>query len=356
MKKEKGQQDKGFSRRRFLKKSFAFGAGVIGAGALGINTVFGVSSRGKFKRDPDSEIDGVQIGTITYSYRSMEDQSAEALLEYVVNSGISAIELMGGPAERYAGKPANPVNRRKAWMLYKKKEKGTLTSDEKKQFQAIKKQAKAYGKKAAKWRESASMDKFVELGKMYKDAGVDIYAWKPSVFGKENTDEEINYGFRAAKALGAPACTTEHPGDDEQTKRLGDIAAKHQIYMSYHAHTQATPTLWDTALKQSDWNAINLDIGHWVAAGNPSVIPFIEAHHERIESLHIKDRTTPEHGQLNLPWGEGDTPIGPVLQLIRTHDYDFPATIELEYQIPEESNAVKEVAKCLEYCRDLLER
>src|SRR5262245_46532795 len=56
-------------------------------------------------RKPDSVIDGVRIGTITYSYRSMPDQSAEATLRYIVESGISAIELMGGPAESFAGAP-----------------------------------------------------------------------------------------------------------------------------------------------------------------------------------------------------------------------------------------------------------
>ena len=54
---------------------------------------------------PNSKIEGVQIGTITYSYRSMSDQSAEATLRYIVESGISAIELMGGPVESFAGAP-----------------------------------------------------------------------------------------------------------------------------------------------------------------------------------------------------------------------------------------------------------
>ena len=39
---------------------------------------------------PNSVINGVNIGTITYSYRSLPDQSAEAILRYVVESGISA--------------------------------------------------------------------------------------------------------------------------------------------------------------------------------------------------------------------------------------------------------------------------
>ena len=56
-------------------------------------------------RKPNSVIEGVSIGTITYSYRSMPDQSAEATLRYVLESGISQIELMNGPAESFAGAP-----------------------------------------------------------------------------------------------------------------------------------------------------------------------------------------------------------------------------------------------------------
>jgi hypothetical protein len=34
--------------------------------------------------------------------------------------------------------------------------------------------------------------------------------------------------------------------------------------------------------------------------------------------------------------------------------YAFPATIELEYQSPTGSNAVAEVQRCLEFCREAL--
>ena len=54
---------------------------------------------------PNSTINGVDLGTITYSYRSMPDQSAEAILRYVLDSGISRIEFMGGPVEAFAGAP-----------------------------------------------------------------------------------------------------------------------------------------------------------------------------------------------------------------------------------------------------------
>ena len=181
-----------------------------------------------------------------------------------------------------------------------------------------------------------------------------IYAFKPNVFGVENSDEEVEYALKAANALGATSCTTEHPSDDAQTQRLGQIAEQHGVYIGYHNHTQATPTLWDTALEQSEFNSLNLDIGHWVAAGNPSVVDFIREKHDRITSIHVKDRTTPDNGAENLMWGEGDTPIKEVLQLMRDENYSFPATAELEYQIPDGSNAVQEVSRCLDFCKNSL--
>src|SRR3954454_12383205 len=57
---------------------------------------------------PDSNFDGVQVGVITYSYRSMPGANdAPALLKYIVDSGCSGIELMGPAAEIYAGSPAS---------------------------------------------------------------------------------------------------------------------------------------------------------------------------------------------------------------------------------------------------------
>src|SRR5579862_8667050 len=75
----------------------------IGRIALGTGLASGFGSRLMAAR-PDSKIKGVQVGTITYSYRSMKDQSAEATLQYIVDSGISAIELMGGPVNDWARK------------------------------------------------------------------------------------------------------------------------------------------------------------------------------------------------------------------------------------------------------------
>lgn len=336
------------SRRKFVGASLLTSAGL----AVGAQSAIGMPAIIKNFKNNDSLVEGVQIGVITYSFRSMPDQSAEATLKYITDCGISAVELMGGPAESFVGMPENPVDRRAFWGLSRKaRNEGEMTEEEKKQFEEMSAQMKSYDKEVVDWRSSVSMDKFEEVKKMYADAGVKIYAFKPSAFSPRNSDVEIDYGFRAAKALGASHVTLEHPSDDGRTKKLGTMAAKHNIYVAYHGHEQQTPTFWDTALQQSKYNALNLDAGHYVAAGNPSVIDLINAKHDRILSMHIKDRQTPENGKKNLPWGEGDTPIVEMLETISSKKYAFPATIELEYKIPEGSDAVKEVKKCVEYCR-----
>ena len=264
------------------------------------------------------------------------------------------IELMGDTAESFAGKPENPINRRAYFRLRSGAQRNELTDEEQGQFQQMEAQSKLYAERVAEWRASVPMDKFVELRSMYNEAGVEIYAWKPDAFGPDQVDEEIEYAFKVARVLGATSCTTEHPHDDVQTNRLGSIAARHEIYISYHNHTDVTPTLFDAALQQSEYNAINLDVGHYVAGGNPDPVAFIRKYHDRISSIHLKDRTLPENGALQTPMGEGDTPVGDILRLMRDEGYTFPASIELSYSIPEGSNAVAEVQRCVEYCRQAL--
>ena len=338
------------------RRQFLGAAATLATGALVSQPLFGMPALVRRVGDkPNSLIDGVQIGTITYSFRDMADQSAEATLQYVVDAGLSAIELMGDPAESFAGAPKNPVDFRAVYPLMRKRsQKQELTEDEQKQLADADQKTKAYRTELAAWRQSAPMAKFKQLRTMYNQAGVKIYAFKPSTFSAQSSDAEVSYGMQAAKLLGADHVTLELPTDADQTLRLGKIAEKHGIKVGYHGHEQQTPTLWDTALAQSPANAINLDLGHFVAAGNPDPLAFIRQKHDRIVSMHIKDRQTPEHAKGNLVWGQGDTPVKQALQLIRDQKYTFPATVELEYQIPAGSTSVAEVKKCVDYCRNAL--
>jgi sugar phosphate isomerase/epimerase len=338
------------SRRKFLGT-----ATLLVSGAVLSNKLFGAPAIIRDLRKPRSVINGVQIGLITYSFRDLPDQSAEATLKYILDSGINAIELMGDPAESFAGAPKNPVNLRTAFPLMRKRNnKEELTVDEQKQLTDIDAQMASFRQDISRWRASAPRAKFEQLRKIYNQAGIQIYAFKPDTFGLQNTDADIEYGLTAAKLLGASHVTVEHPSNDAQTLRLGNLAEKHGMKVAYHGHEQQTPTLWDTALSQSPGNAINLDFGHFVAAGNTDPLGFVRQKHDHIMSMHIKDRQTPAHGKGNLPWGQGDTPIKDVLKLMRDQKYKFPATIELEYKIPEGSTPVAEVQKCLEFCRAAL--
>lgn len=324
------------SRRNFLAVAPLAGAGLMLSNPLDFLAM-----------KPNSKFAGVQVGTITYSFRSMP-HDVDQLLQFLLEANVSAIELMGDPAETYAGKPASPV---RMGPPPAGGQRPQMTDEQRAQIAE-------YNKKVAEWRATVAMDKFVEIRKKFKKAGVSIYAFKPNAFGPNNSDAEVEYGMRAAKALGASSVTLELPTDPKQSQRLGDLAAKHKIFVGYHNHTQATDTLWDEALKQSPYNSINLDAGHYVAAGGKntreSLLAFIEAKHDRITSMHVKDRQTPANGAGNLEWGKGDTPLKEMLTLMRDKKYKFPATVELEYAVPEGSNAVKEVAKCVAYAKQLL--
>ena len=340
-----------FSRRKFLGTTALATAGM----ALQGTSIYGAPAILKSWNKPNSIINGVQIGVITYSFRSMEDQSAEAMLKYVLDSGISAIELIGDPAEVFAGRPDNPLDMSAMWGLRRKERDGKITKDEEKELAEMQVLQEEYQTKVSAWRKTADMDKFAQFRKMYNDAGVNIYAFKPrNTFGKENSDADIDWGMKTAKVLGASHVTVEHPSDDAQTLRLGNFGKKHGIFVGYHGHTQQTPTLWDTALKQSEFNSLNLDLGHYVAAGNDKPLDIIKTKHANIKSMHLKDRQTVANGQGNLAWGMGDTPIKEALQLMRDSKYQFPGTVELEYEIPEGSNAVEQVQKCLAYCEAAL--
>ena len=293
---------------------------------------------------PNSLINGVQIGVITYSYRSMPDLSGEAMLKYVLDSGISAIELEGAPAESYAGAPSAPV--RAGWGG-RGRGRVQVTPEQQAAQQT-------YQAALKEWRLSVSMDKYRSLRKMYSDAGVTIYAVK--ILNTSMSDDEVDYVFNVAEALGCTHTTLELPTDVAQLKRLGEFAVKRKVYVAYHTHAQGTMTSFDQAFAVSSGNMANFDTGHYVAGGNVggTTIQFLEKYHDRIASLHLKDRQTPEHGSRNVAWGQGDTPIKEILQTVQKSGWKMPATIEVEYQIPEGSDAVKEVAKCLQYCRDAL--
>ena len=215
---------------------------------------------------------------------------------------------------------------------------------------------KARVEELRKWRLSVSMDKFKAVRKNYEEQGVTIDIVKFGL-GPNMTDDEVDYCFQAAKALGCRFITCEPPVTE--TRRVGAFAEKHKIMVGYHGHSNVTgveafgrPGAWEQAFFYSKYNGANIDVGHFTAGNSVSPIDFIKQYHGRITNLHLKDRKK-DQGP-NMSWGQGDTQIREILQLMKKEKYDFMGTIELEYPVPEGSDTMAELAKCVQYCKDAL--
>ena len=194
----------------------------------------------------------------------------------------------------------------------------------------------------------AQLAKCRDLRKMYNDAGVNIHLHKLP-FGQ--SDEEIDFNFEVAKALGCVGITTER--SDEMARKLAPFADKHKIWVAFHNHTNNFPKVEtkDPLVSYGQYVGFNLDVGHYFAGTKGlSPLPVLEKYHDRIVTLHIKDRKKNQGS--NMPFGQGETDIKAVLQLLKTKKWKIPANIEYEYK--GESDPETEVRKCYEFCKKAL--
>jgi sugar phosphate isomerase/epimerase len=286
----------------------------------------------------NSKVNGVQLGVQTYSFRDLPPEGiVDAVIKAMTEIGLGECEVfasqfepaqprMGGAGGRGRGTPPDP-----AVVAAREKARAELRD----------------------WRLSVSMDHFKNLKKKFDDAGITIYAYNYS-FNNSFTDDEIERGFEFAKALGVRAITASTTVS--VAKRVVPFADKHKMIVAMHGHDNVTdpeqfakPETFQAAMDMSKYFWVNLDIGHFFTAGYDPVA-YINEHHARITNLHLKDRKK-DHGE-NTVWGQGDTPIKPVLTLLKDKKYPIPAFIEYEYRGTESSTA--EVKKCFEYAKAAL--
>jgi sugar phosphate isomerase/epimerase len=130
------------------------------------------------------------------------------------------------------------------------------------------------------------------------------------------------------------------------------------MYAIFHNHMQpGDPNFsFEKFLAYSPANMLNFDTGHYFGSTGKHPNEIIEKLHDRIFSIHLKDKTgknsTPPN--TNMPWGNGETPIADMLKLIQKNKWPIYCDIELEYNIPAGSDAEKEVIKCVEFCKKIL--
>ena len=284
----------------------------------------------------DSKIDGVQLGVQSYSFRDLPlDQAIQAM----VTDGLGDCELFSPHIE---GDTAEAPEKKFAGVA-----DASLTREQRRA--AI----EAAMEKDRQWRRTVPLDYFAGIHKKFSDAGIHLYGYNLTL-GSSSTDDEIDRAFLMTKALGVAIMTTSTTVP--VAKRMAPFADKHKMIVAFHGHSDtkdpdqfATPESFAKALAMSKYYRINLDIGHFTAAGYDAV-DYITKNHGSIVLLHLKDRK--KNDGPNTPWGQGDTPIKQVLQLLKHERYPIPAFIEYEYKGT--GTSVEEVAKCYQYCKDAL--
>jgi sugar phosphate isomerase/epimerase len=263
---------------------------------------------------------GVVLGAQSYSFR---DRPLDETIAAMSSLGLATCELWQGHVEPRLASGAS--------------------ADERKGFRD----------KLRAWRLETPLDFFSEVAARFRKAGVPLCAYNYS-FKDDFTDAEIERGFAMARAMGVDAITAS--ANQNVVARVAPLARKHRITVAMHNHSIiepnefATPGDFEKAITGPGREriAINLDIGHFTAA-NFDAVAFLQKHHARIVTLHIKDRKR-DQGALT-PFGEGQAPIREVLALLRDKKWPIPANIEYEYK---GTDTVAEVKRCLEYCQKAL--
>lgn len=320
------------SRRRFLGTA----AAVTAVSTIPFNFTF---ASGMQNKKPNSKVGGVQLGVTTYSYGSMPHK-VDDCIEYLLYAGVNSIELRN-VAEEDLGIP----------QVQRPTRGVELTENERAE---LKKASESIREEQRKWRLSLPMDRYEEMRKKFNKAGIEVYIAKfaPSAW----SDEEIDYAYKAAKVLGSVGITDELT--EANCMRLGKFAEKHKSLAMFHTHGQvADPGFsFDKYLAYSPANMLNLDAGHYFGATGLHPNDVIVKYHDRMRSIHIKDKTGPKHAtpNTNKPFGEGETPVADVLLLLKKEKWPIRVDLELEYRIPEGSDAAKEVKKSIDYMRNIL--
>jgi len=334
------------SRRSFLGGSAAaLATASLAPIATSCQTAPAVPSFPSFY-DFGSKFGGVQIGCTTYSYRNMPS-GIENCVKYCRESGINSIEFRSGPdLEAFLGAPQMPRFT---------PESGAPSTGGRRQLTPEQQELLSqYNADLKAWRIGVTPEKVATAKKLFDDAGIDVHIVKftPGRW----SDEEIDYAFRAAKAMGAKGVSEEI--SEEAVRKMAPYSEKHGMYTIIHNHAQFAEEGFsvDPFLAVSPSVMLNFDVGHYYGTTGLNPCDFIRKYHKRIFSLHFKDKTGPDTDPANreLVWGQGETPLAEILLLIKKEGWPIYVDIELEYEIRPWSNQVKETRTCVQYARNIL--
>ena len=298
----------------------------------------------------DSVVQGVHLGTITYSFRDLPrvvgQNNIDAIIEAVTDCGIGEIELYSPNLEPAPASAVKPAASGPAYGVARTAARAPLTPE---QLAARKAEREAL----RTWRIETPAAYYADIRKKFDAAGISLFAYTLG-FNNDFTDDEIDAGFRQAKALGVDLIASST--NVAMAQRVAPFADKHKVRVAVHGYANVldpnqfgSPESFAKALAMSPYMRVNLDVGHFTAA-NYNAVEYIKANHAMITHLHVKDRRNKDG--VNEPFGDGDTPIREVVRHLR--DTKSPIRAFIEYEYPGLGTSVEEVRKCMAYVREAL--
>ena len=208
-----------------------------------------------------------------------------------------------------------------------------------------------YRRAIRRWRTDGSLYAFEKARETFGSAGLTLQACAAD-YDDSSTDEEIEATFRQVRALGVK--TVSSPMTMAMAARLAPIAERHGLSVAIHNQVDgnaagliATPDL-KKALALSPALGLKLDVGN-LTASNCDAVATLREHQPRIAYVLVKDRL--RNGGASQHFGEGDTPIAAVLNVLKTSAPSIPAIVEYDYVGLHSS--VDEVAASIAYLQKI---
>lgn len=288
----------------------------------------------------DSTINGVRIGLQTYVFTAHVNpphrQLADTAIQSMVDSGIGECDLFAPiiePVEIWG----------KLLPLMFRASGGPLPPDAAAELAT-------HREELVRWRASVSLDYYRNYRKKFNDAGIEIHG----ISGFSGDPSEFPATVQIANALGAKLITVSN--DTPTAQHLAPIASKLDFIIGLQGRPDLKITNPDTISKPENFlravtfaknYRISLDVGDAVGGGW-DVLPFVREHADKLALIYLKDR---RKDNTSVPWGEGDTPLREILQLVRDKRYPIRCYIDCDYPT---SDRPTEVRRSLDFVKAAL--
>jgi hypothetical protein len=201
------------------------------------------------------------------------------------------------------------------------------------------------------WRASVSLDFYRAIRNKINNSGIEIFGM--SGFPCK-TKEQLERTFEIATVLGARLVTVANTLTEakevaplvDESRYLVGLQGRPGMHPT-NPDEIATPENFEQALTLSKNYWMSFDIGD-ATGGGYAALPFVEAHHDRIVLMYLKDR---RKDRTSVPFGEGDTPVAEVLRLARDRKYQWRCFVDCDYKTADRPGDVK---RSYEYAKNAL--